>query len=113
MNNPEFTPEQLEAARGEVAALYMGDQMEKALGGFQGEETRDRLWVEAANIHTPFAERISTLRQSFKVVAETQKAYPASVQNIAKLLFMGLEDMMAREFLGDVLFSRMTYSEPV
>lgn len=110
MANPEFTPEQLNEAKSKVTALFMGDQMEKVLGRFQGEETRDRLWNEAANTHRPFTERISGLRRSFKVVAETQNTYGPPFQDIAKLPFMRVEDIMAKEFLGDVLFSRMTQS---
>lgn len=108
MNNPEFIPEQLEAARDEVAALYMGDQMEKVLGGFQGEDTRDQLWAETANTHTPFTEKITGLRQAFKGVAETEKAYGPQLAQVGRLPFRQVEDILAQDFLRDVLFSRIT-----
>lgn len=99
MANVEFTPEQLEAARTQVTHLVLGDQMEKHLGGLHGEEARDEYWSEAAQTHTPFAEKITSLRQALKVVTETQDAYGPQFRQIATLPFMQVEDMIAKMFL--------------
>lgn len=107
MANLEFTPEQLDAAKNEVSQLYMGDMLGKALGGLQSEETRDQLWTEVATTHAPFSERITALRQSFKTVSETERAYGPQLRNVGTLPFRQVEDIAAREFLGDVLFSRL------
>lgn len=111
MSEVDSSPEQQEAlskATHEVVALYMGDQMEALLGGFQGQETRDSLWAETAQEYPAYADKIRELRQATQAAAADKKAYAPQVINLMKLSFMTLEDPMAQEYLGDVVLARMT-----
>jgi len=107
--NPE-TQEMLSKATRDVVGLYMGDQL-GAMLGTQGAEQRDEFWAETAQEHSAFSGKIHGLRDAMKVVGETKKAYPPQIASVTRIPFMSLEDQMAREFLGDVLFSRMTASQ--
>lgn len=102
--------ETLPKAVSEVVGLYLGDQL-TALLGTQGTELRDELWNRKAQEFPTFSDKITELRERMKVVGETKKAYPPQLASVTCMPFMRLEDVMAREFLGDVLFSRMTESQ--
>jgi hypothetical protein len=106
--SPEMQ-EMLGKATHKVVGLYMGDQL-SAMLGTQGEDQRDEAWQGVAQEQSAFGEQIRGLRERMKVVAETKKAYPPQIASVTRLPFMGVADQMAREFLGDVLFSRMTAS---
>lgn len=102
--------ETLPKAVSEVVKLYLGDQLTTMLGT-QGTELRDELWNRKAQEFPTFSDKITELRERMKVVGETKKAYPPQITIVSHIPFMGIEDIMAKEFLGDVLFSRMTESQ--
>lgn len=107
------TPEQkamLPKAVSEVIGLYTGDQLSILLGT-QGTAQRDEAWSHGAQEFPAFADKMAELRRAMKVVAETKKAYPPNITAISRIPFAKVGDSMARDFLGDVLFSRMTASE--
>lgn len=107
------TPEQLAMlpkAVNEVVGVYMGDQLSMMLGT-QGVDQRDESWLQVAKEFSAFEAKISELRGRMKVIAETKKAYPPVITAQSRIPFTQVGDEMAREFLGDVLFSRMTASQ--
>jgi hypothetical protein len=106
-SNPE-AQEMLNKASGEVVGLYIGDQMGALLG--TGAEQRDEVWAETAQENPAFGEQIRGLRKSLNVVSETKKGYPPVIAAQSGIPFMGLEDKMATNFLGDVLLARMSSS---
>ncbi len=107
------TPEQLAMlpkAVNEVGGVYMGDQLSMMLGT-QGVDQRDECWSQVAKEFPAFEAKIGELRERMKVIAETKKAYPPVITAQSRIPFTQLDDKMAKEFLGDVLFSRMTDSQ--
>jgi len=106
-------PEQqamLPKAVSEVVLLYTGDQLSILLGT-QGVEQRDEAWAHGAQEFPAFADKFIELRTAMKVITETKKAYPPAITNITRVPFVKLEDKVAQQFLGDILFSRMTESQ--
>lgn len=107
------TPEQLALlpkAVNKVIGVYMGDQLSMMLGT-QGVDQRDEAWSHTAQEFPAYADKITELRGRMKVIAETKKAYPPVITALSRIPFTQVDDKMAREFLGDVLFSRMTASQ--
>jgi hypothetical protein len=100
--------EMLKTATHAVAALYLGDQL-TAMQGTQGEDQRDEVWQRVAQELSAFGEPIRGLREAMKGVAETKKAYPF-LTPVIRMPFMGVDNQPAREFLGDVLVSRIAPS---
>ncbi len=107
------TPEQqatVGKAVKEVSGLYLGDQLSMMLGT-QGVEARDEAWTNGAKEYPVFEAKIAELRERMKMVAETKKAYPPNISAMVRIPFSKVGDEMARGFLGDVLFSRITESQ--
>ncbi len=103
--NPEAQEVLPEAAEA-VSDLYMGDQL-GALLSTQGAEKRDDIWNETAQEFPAFSEKIKELRERLKVIAEVKKTSSDAVATTTRIPFREIEDEMARDFLGDVFFSRM------
>jgi hypothetical protein len=76
----------------------------------EGAAQRDQMWQRAAQENSAFGDQIRGVREAMKVVEETKKAYPEPISTAMLLPFRAVEDHVARDFLGDVLFSRMISS---
>lgn len=113
MTENQTSPDQQEMlpkAISDIVGLYTGDQLSILLGT-QGVAQRDEAWARRAQEFPAFATKFNELRTAIKVVTETKKAYPPIITATSRIPFAKLDDKVAQQFLGDILFSRMTESQ--
>ncbi|MDP3724098.1 MAG: hypothetical protein Q8R11_00530 [bacterium] len=92
-----------------VVAVYIGDQLSNLLETLTPEQ-RDQCWRETARKLEPFSEKITCLRQAIKDAHTTKEAYPKPVIVLMQRHFRGVEDIVVRELLTDLLFARTVRS---
>src|SRR2546426_219119 len=68
---------------------------------------RDKIWEEEGEKKYPaFSEQIRGLRQSLQMARQVETRYGSAIENGMRREFSSVSDMIAQQFLTDILFSR-------
>lgn len=105
------TKTMLPEATANVSSLYMGELMGRhVLKDLTPSRIKDRdgLWEQAAQKFSPFSETIRTFRVALKNNEVAREQENEVVMSMLGLYFHKVGDIMARDFLTDVLIIRMT-----
>lgn len=91
-----------------IIGLYLLNNRE-IFSGEKGEKLRDGLWRDAASEFTDFSDKITELGKTLKDSNLKKKKFP-DITKDTRFYFVNVEQGLARDFLGDILLTRITPS---
>jgi hypothetical protein len=115
MSEPVSAELQTQSEQGEIlneavpwiSTLFVNERTASVLGG-KYQEDQDVRWTEAATEFPTLADKIQQIKQMLRLAEADRRVYSPQVFDNFKFPFLRVEDLVASEYLKDVLAARMT-----